>query len=467
MAATRLIALHAGAGSIESVLRRSADYIENGGKTRGGELVLSHECDPLTAPQEFALAKRQYAVKTGRDQGGRDVIGYHLRQSFKPGEIDAETAGKVAWDTAMALTKGRHAFVVAVHVDKAHIHSHTVFNSTSLDCSRKFRNFKRSGLALQKISDTICLSRGLSVIESPRGKGRSYDKWLGNAKPLGNREQLAFAIDSVLPKCKSWEGFIAELKSLGCEARLGARAAVRLPGARRFARLSSLPAGYREGDLRARLSGEMKFEPKPLRETNAKAPRLLIDIQAKMREGYGKGFGQWAKVENVKRMAKTLIYVQESGIDSYEELERKCSDACGGAAAVRRRIRELEIRQGEINGLQKQIGTYGKTLSAYSAYKRSGWDKDFFEANRADIVLHKAAKKYFGEHGSAKNGKLPSISQLREQWAELEKQKRPLYSEYKAANQKFKDLCSAKSNAARMLGVEQNRERPRRSELEI
>jgi len=95
MAATRLITLHTRAGapcpasSIESALRRSTDYIKNGEKTNGGELVLSYQCDPLTAPQELALAKRQYAIKTGRSQGDRDVIAYHLRQAFKPGEIDA------------------------------------------------------------------------------------------------------------------------------------------------------------------------------------------------------------------------------------------------------------------------------------------------------------------------------------------------------------------------------------------
>ena len=290
MATTRLITLHAGAGSIESALRRSTDYIGDGEKTDGGELILSYRCDPLTAPQEFMLAKRQYAIKTGRDQGGRDIIGYHVRQSFRPGETDAETAGKIAWETTMALTKGRHAFLIAVHIDKRHIHSHTVFNSTTLDCSRKWHNFKQSGMALQKISDTICLAHGLSIIENPQEKGKSYDKWLGNNKPLGNREQLAYVIDSVLPGCKTWEDFIAALLSLGCEVKQNANVAVKLPEAKRFARLSSMPDGYDENSIRARLSGAMKLDPKPLRETGAKAPQLHIDIQAKLQAGYGKGF---------------------------------------------------------------------------------------------------------------------------------------------------------------------------------
>jgi hypothetical protein len=458
MATTRLMALHAGAGQIESALRRSADYIENGEKTNGGELVLSYRCDPLTAPQEFALAKRRYAVKTGRDQGGRDVIAYHIRQSFKPGETDAETAGEIAWETAMSLTKGKHAFVIAVHVDKAHIHSHTIYNSTSLDCSRKWRNFNRSAMALQKISDTACLSRGLSIIENPREKGRSYDKWLGGDKPPGNREQLAFAIDSVLPKCGTWEGFVAELESLGCEVKQGARVAVRPPGAKRFARLGSLPAGYDEKSIRARLSGATESGPEPIRETGAEAPRLLIDIQEKLRDGYGAGFRQWATVENLKRSAKTLMHVKESGVGSYEELERKCADACSEVSSLRRRIRDIEDRQKEINEFQRQIANFGRTRDAYARYKASKFSPAFLEGHGAEIALHEAAKKYFDERGITR---APSIKTLREEWGELEKQKRPLHAGYKAANRKFKDLCAAKSNASRMLGLDQNRGDPR------
>ncbi|MBR2263604.1 MAG: relaxase/mobilization nuclease domain-containing protein, partial [Firmicutes bacterium] len=61
---------------------------------------------------------------------------------------------------------GTYSFIVATHTDRAHIHNHIVFNSTAMDGSRKFRNFYFSGLALQKISDLVCMEHNLSVIES-------------------------------------------------------------------------------------------------------------------------------------------------------------------------------------------------------------------------------------------------------------------------------------------------------------
>ena len=118
------------------------------------------------------------------------MIAYHLRQSFKPGEITPELANKIGYDLAMSLTKGKHAFIVCTHVDKQHIHSHIVFNSTAIDCTRKFRNFWRSSFAVRRISDMLCLENGLSVIAEPKPSRGSYGAWLGEGKPPTVRGQL-------------------------------------------------------------------------------------------------------------------------------------------------------------------------------------------------------------------------------------------------------------------------------------
>lgn len=158
MAATRLIALHQNKGkTIAQSLGDRTDYAKNPEK---GELVTAYQCDPFTVDEDFMLSKRKYEQSVGRQQKG-NVIAYQIRQSFKPGEITPEKANQVGQELAMRFTKGKHAFIVATHTDKAHIHNHIVFNSTAIDGSRKFKNFWFSGLALQKLSDLICLENGL------------------------------------------------------------------------------------------------------------------------------------------------------------------------------------------------------------------------------------------------------------------------------------------------------------------
>ena len=195
MAATRLIALHVNKGkTVAQCLADRTDYSQNASKTNDGEFISSYECDPKTADEEFLLSKRQYQHITGRQQKN-NIIAYQIRQSFKPGEITPEEANQVGYETAMRWTKGKHAFIVATHIDKAHIHNHIIYNSTSVDCSRKFKNFFLSGLAVQKLSDRVCAEHGLSII-TPKPY-RERQKRTVFPKKRTQRDELCEAIDIV------------------------------------------------------------------------------------------------------------------------------------------------------------------------------------------------------------------------------------------------------------------------------
>lgn len=173
MAATKLIAMHQNKGrSVMQCLKDRTAYAMNGEKTEDGKYISSYQCNPELVDLEFAQAKKEYLHKTWRQPKG-DVIAYQIRQSFKPGEITPEEANQVGYETGMRFTKGKHAFIVATHVDRAHIHNHIIFNSTNLDCDRKFCDFWFSGIALQRLSDIICLEHGLSVIQKVK---RARDK---------------------------------------------------------------------------------------------------------------------------------------------------------------------------------------------------------------------------------------------------------------------------------------------------
>lgn len=146
--------LHVGKGrNISTAISDIIDYVENPQKTDFGKFIYGYECDTRLADAEFLLSKRQYANLTGRNQGADDVIAYHLRQAFKPGEVTPEEANQIGRELALKLTKGNHAFVVCTHVDKHHVHNHIIINSTTLDCQKKFRNFWGSTWAIRRMND--------------------------------------------------------------------------------------------------------------------------------------------------------------------------------------------------------------------------------------------------------------------------------------------------------------------------
>lgn len=454
--------LHSGKGrTVAKALGRVTDYVENPEKTNGGDLVTAYQCNPSITDQEFLFAKRQYAVITGREWKENDVIAYHLRQSFKPGEITPELANKIGYDLAMSLTKGKHAFIVCTHVDKHHIHSHIVFNSTALDCTRKFRNFWRSSFAIRKISDMLCLENGLSVIAEPKPSRGSYGTWLGADKPPTVRGQLEGLIDTALGHgCKDFDSFLASMKAAGVEVKWGKHLAFKIPNGKRFVRCDSLGDDYTEAAIMERISGKRIVAPKA-KATASTKPNMLIDIQARMQKINSPGFERWAKIFNLKEMAKTVMYLQENNLTDLGELEKACDAATQKFNDLSDQMKAAEQRMKDISELQRHIGTYSKTREVYAQYRKLTGRKQakFYEQHTSEIEGCQAAKRYFNSLGLKK---LPSMQSLKQEYATLQAGKKKQYPEFKRARETMIELLTAKNNVERILGVtekEKNRDR--------
>lgn len=226
---------------------------------------------------EFLLSKRQYQQITGEEYKG-NIIAYQIRQSFKPGEITPEDANRLGCELAMRFTKGQYAFTVSTHTDKAHIHNHIIFNSTTLSCDRKFKNFFFSGLALQRLSDIICFEHGYSIIEKKPYAERS--KRTEYPKRHTIRDELRSVLDDLMQrKPKDWEDYLRLLREEGYEIKAGKHLALKGRAQKKHIRLDSLGDGYSENALKERIAGANARQLR--RENTSPAVDLLIDIQNK------------------------------------------------------------------------------------------------------------------------------------------------------------------------------------------
>ena len=453
MAATRLIALHTNKGrTVAQSLGARTDYAKNPEKTEKCELVTAYCCDPMTVDEEFLLQKRLYFQTTGKTQKS-DVIAYQIRQSFKPGEITPEEANQLGNELAMRFTKGRYSFIVATHTDRAHIHNHIVFNSTAMDGTRKFKNFWFSGIALQRLSDLICLENGLSVITpapySERSKRTEYPQ------KESMRAGLCQEIDSILSrKPKTFFDFLKELQDAGYEIKQGKHLAVKGHDQKRFIRLSSLGEGYTEADIRAVVSGEKQHESKPKYQKKQRSMNLVIDIQNKIK-AKGPGYERWAKVYNLKQMSKTLLFLRDHKIDSLEQLHALTAEKTTRRDELLSSIRASEARLAEIAALKKHITNYSKTRSTYEEYRKAGYSRKFFEAHREELTLHKAAKAAFDELDVKR---IPKIRELSEEYSELLFSKKVAYSEYRKVRDEAQELIIAERNIEALYDAEKKEE---------
>lgn len=461
MATTRIMALHTGKGrSVAKALRDVTSYMENPLKTEGGELISAYECAPETADAEFLLSKARYLALTGRDQGRHDVIAYHIRQSFKPGEITPEEANRIGYELAARFTKGRHAFIVCTHTDRAHIHNHVVWNSTSLDETRKFRNFYFSAFALRRLSDTLCVENGLSIIENPKpSPGRDYARHMfPDGRPPTHQEELRAAIDAAFGQAPaSFDDFLSLMRQVGYTVNAKRKhITFVLPDWKQPVRMDTLRGDHTEAAVRERITGHRVLssggKDNSVMQPQRK-PGLLIDIQSKIQQGKGAGYERWAKVFNLKQAAQTLIYLQEHGVDSYEELKEKTAAATARFNELSTQIKGLEAGLKSNAELQKHIINYSKTKQVYVEYRKAGYSQKFKAAHTTDIILHQAAKKVFDDLGYGKGKKLPTIKMLRAEYAVALEEKKSAYAGYRGAKTEMRELLVARENVDRLLNI--------------
>ena len=333
--------------------------------------------------------------------------------------------------------------------------NHIIWSSVSLEYDRKFRNFWGSTKAVRRLSDTICIENGLSIVENPNPHGKSYNKWLGDQAKPSHRELLRVAIDNALSQSPTdFEAFLKLLQESGCEvSKRGKSYRLKLPGWEKAARMDSLGEGYGLDDLQAVLSGKKAHTPRKKIVTKAEPPKvnLLVDIQAKLQAGKGAGYARWAKVFNLKQMAQTMNYLSENNLLEYAVLEEKAAAATAHHNELSAQIKAAEKRMAEIAVLRTHIVNYAKTREVYVAYRKAGYSKKFREEHEEEILLHQAAKNAFDEMGVKK---LPKVKELQTEYAKLLEEKKKTYAEYRRSREEMRELLTAKANVDRVLKME-------------
>lgn len=207
-------------------------------------------CD--TAYEQMEGTK-SYFGKTGQ------VLGYHFIQSFKPGEVTPQQAHEIGRQFAERCFGERFEVVIGTHTDKSHLHNHIIVNSVSFTDGHKYRSTPETFYELRRISDEICRTHGLSVIEQPKHRtGKHYAEWIAeNEYRPTIRSAIREDIDVVLMQVRTLDEFWEHLRRRGYEIRVNPNrkyVAIRPPNGKRFIRLKSLGDAYTPKQLANRIA---------------------------------------------------------------------------------------------------------------------------------------------------------------------------------------------------------------------
>ena len=179
---------------------------------------------------------------------------------------------------------------------------------------------------------------------------------------------------------------------------------------------------------------------------------FLVDIEKKMREGKGKGYENWARKFNLKQRAKVLLFLEEHGISSFEELVKRTDSMDTEIEELNNRVKERNQKMADNKELQNAIIIYSKTSDVYTAYRKGGYNKKFLSDHEKEIKAHQEAKAVFEKKPGEK---IPKLADLRREYGELIEANRPDFQQYVQLRKERKDYLIARKNLELLLSREE------------
>ena len=184
-----------------------------------------------------------------------DIQAYHGYQSFKPGEVDADTAHAIGVQLANELWGEDFPIIVSTHIDKGHVHNHFCMPASGFS-GKRYHDCNATYKRMRDTSDRLCREYGLSVIENPKQQSSKHIAEV-HAEKKGiptMRDQIRSDIDAVARQEFIIKNFYNRMRSLGytIEQR-GKFLRIKPYGYDKFFRLDKLGTGYTEEDIEARI----------------------------------------------------------------------------------------------------------------------------------------------------------------------------------------------------------------------
>ena len=138
-----------------------------------------------------------------------------------------------------------------------------------------------------------------------------------------------------------------------------------------------------------------------------------VDIAAKRAEGKGIGYERWAKVHNLKQMAKAYAIYEQYGFASQEELDSAVATAQANMQKSYAALKAFEPKIAEQKTLQEWILKYVKTKDVCKGINTIKKEKDraaYRQKHEADFIIYESARRYFDSQGIKK---LPTNAAIR------------------------------------------------------
>ncbi len=196
-------------------LKKVIDYVLDLENKTTEELRAGKDCNPMRAYDDFILTKSLFKKlpKDEEDLSRRMCI--HFIQSFKPGEVDAKLAKKIADEIVKYDIFNEFSVVYGVHTDKEHIHTHFIVNTTSNINGTAYQQSKEQMKRIKDYSDMLCRKFNLSVIEEAEQEHKNSQEYRALERGVSWKKGIFDACKEAKKNSNNAEEYIDFLREKG------------------------------------------------------------------------------------------------------------------------------------------------------------------------------------------------------------------------------------------------------------
>ena len=179
--------------------------------------------------------------------------------------------------------------------------------------------------------------------------------------------------------------------------------------------------------------------------------RLVTDLQTNIKAQMSTAYARKVKISNLKEMARTVVFIQDLGIHSREELKERQTEIIERLRSVETRVKDTDSEIRRINQQIHFAGQYYANRSVHTDFMKA-WNKGRFRSDHRDeLDRYDEAVKFFNDNNA---GSIPLIKDLKERKEALQSQKQQQLTSLKDLQQAQKNLQTAVTNVEAILGKE-------------
>lgn len=409
-------------------IRNVINYVIQDSKTNNKEYIYCHECDWIYGGEDF---KEQTLVREQYNDNKRIEKPYDEFYVSYGQEVYPEEALEYIKEIAKRYLGDDYQYLIAVHNDADHIHGHVVFNCSNLKTHKMFDSSSRHRIDdLRAIVNQVSKEHDLvevAIRKEKPGDNISRNEYYAKKFNRSYKQTARTVIDSLIEDSNSLEDLLMRLSNLMEVDQSGKYTKIKVPGAERFCRLTSLGSDYYEESIRYRIEHRSR---QSVEKTRLKY--ISTDTE-KMKENYG--LQRWADKQNVDIAANRMKAINEirrlmKNGSIKQQLDEKYLEQKKREEALKERNDEIkELTFISEGGLDKYRSMYRNLIMPYKKIVSDREKEKYRKAHQSEFKEYDRIRKILKRYSDEDGKKLPDISEINEILGQKQQEYYELYAE--------------------------------------